>query len=93
MDSTTPWKEVQPVAKQLPTRRISKTQNTRTQTSVRRLGFEPTTPVFERAKTVHVSDVGTTVIVLNFLFLTPIPDSDMFKTPEILVVGHGNPAI
>jgi hypothetical protein len=30
--------------------------------SVPRMGFEPTTPVFERAKTVHALDSVTTVI-------------------------------
>jgi hypothetical protein len=38
------------------------TQNKRTQTSMPEVGFEPTTPVFERAKTVHASDGGATVI-------------------------------
>jgi hypothetical protein len=31
-----------------------------------RVGFEPTTPVFERAKTVYASDRAATVIGLNF---------------------------
>jgi hypothetical protein len=30
-----------------------------------RVGFEPTTPVFRRAKTVHVSDRAATVITIN----------------------------
>jgi hypothetical protein len=34
-----------------------------------RLGFEPATPVFERAKTVHALDRAATVIGLFFLFL------------------------
>jgi hypothetical protein len=38
------------------------TQNKRTQTSTSRLGFEPTTPVFERAKTVHALDSVTNVV-------------------------------
>jgi hypothetical protein len=37
-------------------------QNKRTQTSVPRLGFEPTIPVFERTKTVLVLDRAVTVI-------------------------------
>jgi hypothetical protein len=35
---------------------------TNTQTSMPRVGFEPTIPVFERAKTVHASDRATTGI-------------------------------
>jgi hypothetical protein len=38
------------------------TQNKRTQTSMPRVGFEPTTPVFERAKTVHALGRAVTVI-------------------------------
>jgi hypothetical protein len=46
----------QPVAKPLPT------QNKRTQTSMPRVGFEPTIPAFERAKTVHALDCAATAI-------------------------------
>jgi hypothetical protein len=37
-------------------------QNKRTKTSMPRLGFEPTTTVFERVKTVHALDRAATVI-------------------------------
>jgi hypothetical protein len=37
-------------------------QNKRTQTSMPQMGFEPTIPVFERAKTVHDLDRTATVI-------------------------------
>jgi hypothetical protein len=37
-------------------------QNKCTHISMRRVGFEPTIPVFERAKTVHVLDRAATVI-------------------------------
>jgi hypothetical protein len=47
---------LQPVARSLPTHRTTQTQNKRTQTSMPQVGFEPTIPVFERAKTVHVLD-------------------------------------
>jgi hypothetical protein len=59
---STPWTGDQPVARQLPTHRTTQTQNERTQTSMPRVGFEPMTPVFERAKTVHASDRVATVI-------------------------------
>jgi hypothetical protein len=49
----TPWTGDQPFAKPLPTHRTAQTQNKRTQTSITQVGFEPTTPVFELAKTVH----------------------------------------
>jgi hypothetical protein len=43
----------QPVAMPLAANRTAQTQNKRTQTSMPRMGFEPTIPVFERAKTIH----------------------------------------
>jgi hypothetical protein len=58
----TPWMADQLVARLLPTHRITQTQNKRTQISMPRVGFEPTIPVFERAKTVHDLDRAATVI-------------------------------
>jgi hypothetical protein len=40
----TPWTGDQPVARPLPTRRTTQTQNKRTQTSMPWVGFEPTIP-------------------------------------------------
>jgi hypothetical protein len=57
----TPWTGDQPVARPLPTHRTTQTQNKRTQTSMPRVGVEPTVPVMERAKTVHASDRAATV--------------------------------
>jgi hypothetical protein len=39
------------------------------------VGFEPMTPVFERAKTVHAIDRAATVI--GYGILTPAANSDM----------------
>jgi hypothetical protein len=50
---STPWTGDQPVARPLPAHRTAQTQNKRTHTSMLRVGFEPTIPVFERGKTVH----------------------------------------
>jgi hypothetical protein len=58
----TPWTGDQPVARSLPTHRTAQTQNKRKHTSVPRVGFEPTIPVFERAKAVHASDRAVSVI-------------------------------
>jgi hypothetical protein len=58
----TPWTGDQPIARLLPTHRATQTQNKCTQTSMPWIGFEPTTPVFERAKTVHALDSAATVI-------------------------------
>jgi hypothetical protein len=52
----------EPTARPLPTHITTQTQNKRTQTSMPRVGFEPTTPVFERAKTVHALERAATVI-------------------------------
>jgi hypothetical protein len=51
--SRTPWTGDQPVTRPLPTHR-TQIQNKSTQTSMPRVGFEPTIPVFKREKTVHV---------------------------------------
>jgi hypothetical protein len=59
--SRTPWTGDQPVARPLPTHRTTQ-KNKRTQTSMPRVGFEPTIPVFERSKTVHALDSAVTVI-------------------------------
>jgi hypothetical protein len=53
----TPWTGDQLVARPLPTHRTAQTQ-----TSMPRVGFEPTIPVFERAKTVHALDRAVIVI-------------------------------
>jgi hypothetical protein len=51
--SRTPWTGHQPVARPLHAHRITQTHNKRTQTFMPLVGFEPTIPVFERAKMVH----------------------------------------
>jgi hypothetical protein len=58
----TPLTEDQLVARPLPTHRATQTQNKSTHTCMPRVGFEPTIPVFERVKTVHVLDCSATVI-------------------------------
>jgi hypothetical protein len=58
--SRTPWTGSQPVAKPLPIHR-TQTQNKLKQTSMPRVEFKPTTPVFERAKTVYALDRAATV--------------------------------
>jgi hypothetical protein len=47
----TPWTGDQPVVRPLSTHRRTQTQNKRTKKSMPWVGFETTTPVFERAKT------------------------------------------
>jgi hypothetical protein len=60
----TPWTGDQSVTRPLPTHR-TETQNNCTQTSIPWVGFEPTIPVFERAKTVRALDRAATVIGFN----------------------------
>jgi hypothetical protein len=58
----------QPVARPLPTHRTAQTQNKRTQISMPRVGFESTTPAFERTKTVFALACAATVIgIIGFL--------------------------
>jgi hypothetical protein len=61
-DGRAPWTSDQPVARPLPKHRTTQTKNKRTQTSTPRVGFEPTIPVFQRAKIVHALDRVATVI-------------------------------
>jgi hypothetical protein len=58
----TPWTGDQPVGRLLPAHRTTQTQNKRKQTTMPQVGFEPTIPAFERAKTVYVLDHAATVI-------------------------------
>jgi hypothetical protein len=52
----------QPVVRPLLAHRIAQIQNKRTQTSMPQVGFEPTIPVFARAKTIHATDRAAAVI-------------------------------
>jgi hypothetical protein len=58
----TPWTGDQPVARPLPAHRTTQIENNRTQTSMRRVGFESTIWVLERTKTVHASDRAAAMI-------------------------------
>jgi hypothetical protein len=52
----------QPVARPLPTHKTPQTQNNSTSTSMSGVGFEPTIPVFEQAKTVH-GILGAAIVI------------------------------
>jgi hypothetical protein len=58
----TPWTGDQPVARPLPAHRRIQKHNKRKLTSMPEVVFEPTIPVFERAKTAHALDRAATVI-------------------------------
>jgi hypothetical protein len=57
----TPWAGDQPVARPLPAH-TGQQKHKHTQTLMPQVEFEPTIPVFERAKTVHVLEWVATVI-------------------------------
>jgi hypothetical protein len=57
-----PWTWDHPVARPLPRHRTAQTQNKRTQTSMLKVGFEPTISVPEWANKVDVLDRAGTVI-------------------------------
>jgi hypothetical protein len=63
----------QPVARPLNADRTAQTQNKRTQTSMPRVRFEPTIPVFERAKTFRALDLAVTVIGRENILITILP--------------------
>jgi hypothetical protein len=56
------WTSDHLVARLLPTNKTAYTKHKHIQTSLPQVGFEPTTPVFEPAKSVHASDRAATVI-------------------------------
>jgi hypothetical protein len=58
----TPCPEDQPVGRSPPTHRTAQIRIKRTKTSMSQVTFEPTAPVFERAKTVHALNRSATVI-------------------------------
>jgi hypothetical protein len=61
-DGSTPWRSDQLVARPLPKHRTTQTQNKHTyQTSMPCVGFGPTIPASDRAKTVHALDRSATV--------------------------------
>jgi hypothetical protein len=64
-DGKTPWEGDQPLARSLPTHRATQTQNKSSQTTMPWEEFDPTIPMLERAKTVHVLDHAATVIGLR----------------------------
>jgi hypothetical protein len=66
-----PWTGDQPVARPLPTRRTTQTQNKCTQASMPIVGLELTIPAFERTKTVHALDTTATVISITCHWLVP----------------------
>jgi hypothetical protein len=76
------WTGDQPVARPLLIHSTIQTQNKRTHTSMPRLGFEPTTIVFERAKRVHALNLVATVIKkwnnVDWIYLTP--DRDKWRS-------------
>jgi hypothetical protein len=57
----TPWMGDEPVARPLPTHGTTQTQNKRTQTSMRLVGFKPTIPVFEWATVIGTNTTGIVV--------------------------------
>jgi hypothetical protein len=64
-----------------------KTYSKRTQTSLLRMRFEPTIPVFERAKTVHALDHAATIIGLQRNTRPYIPEgSTLHATIYLLCV-------
>jgi hypothetical protein len=64
----TAWTGDQPVAGPLPTHRTAQTQNKRTQTSIPLVGFKPTIPAFERAKTANVLHCAATGSAVSELY-------------------------
>jgi hypothetical protein len=62
----------QPVARPLPIRRTTQTQNKLTQTSMPLVEFEPTILAFERPKTVHALDRAATVIGFITFIVRPM---------------------
>jgi hypothetical protein len=85
----------QPVARPLSIHRTTQTQNKRTQASMSGEGFEPTIPVFERAKKVHALD-GAAICVYAHTYQVIIHCGRMLKCNVrfcFLVNGNIDPYI
>jgi hypothetical protein len=80
----------QPVVRPLLTHRTELTQNKCTQTSLPRVGFELTTPMFERAKTVLALDRAATVISFKISYAYDYIIKLGSKQPEV-IQNHLNP--
>jgi L-fucose mutarotase/ribose pyranase (RbsD/FucU family) len=57
--------EDQPLARPVPIQRTTQTENKCTQTSMHRVGFEATIQMFERAKTVHATVIGSEIRIYS----------------------------
>jgi hypothetical protein len=90
----TPWTGDQPVTRPLHTHRTTRIQNKRTQTSMPLVGFEPTIPVLERAKTVHALDNADTVIgsvnVIHSIFGDQFLNGTIVIPAAMLVLQEGD---
>jgi hypothetical protein len=66
---------------------LTQTQNKQKLTSMPRVGFEPTIPAFERAKTVHALDLAATVIgcegVYTYSYLCEKPRDENFSHADM----------
>jgi hypothetical protein len=89
----TPWTGDQSVARPLPTHRTTQAQDKRTHKyKCLWVGFEPTIPGFERAKTVHALDRAATVIGPHILYCIYITSTFLrflyriYQNPNILPV-------
>jgi hypothetical protein len=75
------------VARPLPIHRATQPQNKRTQTFIPLVGFEATSPAFERAKAVHALDGAAAVIsILHSLCLqnfTEVPGGHVNNLAEV----------
>jgi hypothetical protein len=65
----TPWTGDQPFVRPLPTHTRQHKQNKHKQTSILQVGFEPTIPAFERAKTVNTLDSAATAVGMQSITL------------------------
>jgi hypothetical protein len=78
----------QPVARPLPTHRTTQTQNKRTEPSMPRVGFELTTPVFVRAKTVHALDCAATVVGFYLNSISKVSTHALYVTHAVFVIVY-----
>jgi hypothetical protein len=74
-------------------RYVTQTQNKHKQTSMPRVGFEPTIPAFKRAQTFHALDRAATVIGLEYRAYSKFHSCTSWPQQKVVIFSETSPSI